>query len=323
MICSELFLNFALICSDIYLAMTDTGRPQKRRVATVGTFDGLHKGHQKVISTVKREAREREMEPLIISFDRHPLETIAPERAPRLIQWPSERTNALYRDGLTLLTLEFTPTLASMTAAQWLRKMHDEHGVDVLVVGYDNTFGSDGTTMKLSDYRRLGEETGVTVIEAPYEPRAASSAIRRLVAAGEIEEAAKLLGRPFSLTGEVVGGKHIGATLGFPTANIRPIYKAVMPGGGVYAVDVILPDGSRKPAVANIGTQPTVASEAPERLEVHIPNFSGDLYGRRLTVSFLRRLRDEKKFDDVEQLKRRIKADIEETLNPPSPNRDN
>lgn len=286
----------------------------KRRVATVGTFDGLHRGHQRVISTVKAIAAERNLQPTVISFDRHPLETIAPARAPLLIQSPSERTNSLYREGLDLITLEFTADLAALTAGEWMRRMHDDYGVDVLVVGYDNTFGSDGTAMNLSDYSRLGAATGIEVVKAPYEPHAASSAIRRLLADGNLEEAIDLLGHPFSITGIVEGGKHLGRNLGFPTANVRPPYRAQLPGRGVYAVEVMLPGGAVRKGVANIGVQPTVADDAPLRLEVHIPGFDGSLYGDRLSVKFLRRLRDERKFDSLSQLKSQITADIQEAL---------
>lgn len=286
-------------------------KQMKRRVATVGTFDGLHRGHRRVISTVKSEALARGMEPLVISFDRHPLETIAPERAPRLIQSPSERTNTLFNEGMAFLTLEFTSLLASMTVEQWLRDIHDNHGVDVLVVGYDNTFGCDGTGMNIADYRRLATPIGIEIVEAPYEPKAASSAIRKLLAEGNIAEANHLLGRQFAITGEVMAGKKIGASLGFPTANISPSYKAQLPKEGVYAVDVVMPDGSISRGVANIGRQPTVADDAPLRLEAHIPGFSGNLYGERLTLKFLARLRDERKFDSVGSLKKQIAEDID------------
>lgn len=282
----------------------------RRKVATVGTFDGLHRGHQCVISKVKEIASERNMEPMVVCFDRHPLETIAPERAPRLIQSPSERTNALYRDGLSMLTLEFTPETAALTAREWLQKMHADHGVDVLVVGYDNTFGSDGTGMKLSDYVELGAGIGIEVVKAPYAPHAASSAIRRLLKEGRLEEAIDLLGHPFVITGTVEAGKHLGHDLGFPTANLRPSYRAQLPKEGVYSVEVTLPDGSLRRGVANIGRQPTVAVDAPIRFEVHIPGFDGNLYGERLSVKFLRRLRDEKKFDSVNELTRQIREDI-------------
>lgn len=294
-----------------------------RKVATVGTFDGLHRGHRRVLDLLKAVARERGLTPMVVCFDRHPLETIAPERAPLLVQSPSERTNMLYREGLNLLTLEFTPELASLTAGEWLRKMHDEQGVEALVVGYDNTFGCDGVKMNLSDYRRLGRETGVEVIEAPYEPHASSSAVRRLVREGAIEEANGILGRPFTVAGEVVDGKHLGASMGFPTANVRPSYRALMPKRGVYEVEVELPAGntslqtpgsSAVKGIANIGIQPTLGTGEPERLEVHIPGFEGNLYGSRLKVRFLRRIRDERKFDTVEQLKTQIEEDIRNIL---------
>lgn len=287
-----------------------TATPGKRRIATVGTFDGLHRGHRRVIGTLKEEARERGLEAMIICFDRHPLETIAPERAPLLIQSPSERTNALFQEGLQILTLEFTPSLAALTAEEWLRLMHERHGVDALVVGYDNTFGSDGTAMSLHDYRELGRKTGIEIIEAPYEPHAASSAIRRLLGEGRLDEARQLLGRPFSISGEVVPGKRLGRQLGFPTANISPNYRALLPKKGVYAVEVSMPDGSFRRGVANIGTQPSVAQGAPMRLEVHIPGFDGDLYGERLTVKFVKQIRDEKRFDTLEELKAQIREDI-------------
>lgn len=283
----------------------------KRRVATVGTFDGLHKGHRRVLARLKAEASARGMEPMVVCFDRHPLETVAPSRAPLLIQSPSERTNELFREGMAILTLEFTPELAALSAADWLRRMHLEHGVDVLVVGYDNTFGHDGTGMNISDYRRLGREIGVEVVEAPYEPHAASSAIRRLLREGEIEEANRLLGRPFSVTGTVVRGKQLGASLGFPTANVQPSYRALLPLEGVYEVEVTLPDGSgRRRAVANVGRQPSVGPGEPLRLEVHVPGFSGSLYGSPLRVAFLRRIRPEIRFDSLADLRARIEEDI-------------
>lgn len=286
----------------------------RRRVATVGTFDGLHRGHRRVLDTLTSTARERNLDPMVICFDRHPLETIAPERAPRFIQWPSERTNTLYSEGLQLLTLEFTRELASLTAEQWLEKINREHGVEVLVVGYDNTFGSDGTRLNISDYREIGKRLGMEVIEASFEPKAASSAIRRLLSEGNIAEANRLLGRPFSVTGKVVSGKKLGSGLGFPTANIQPGYRAHLPKAGVYAVDVDMPDGRCRKGVANIGHQPTIAQNEPERLEVHIPEFSGNLYGERLSVKFVSRLRDEKKFDTVAELKQQIARDIKAAL---------
>ena len=289
------------------MEMTRTG---KRRVATVGTFDGLHRGHRRVLSLLEATARERGLEPMVVCFDRHPLETIAPERAPGLVQDPRERDHSLHGEGLDVLILEFTPTLARLTARDWLRKMHEEEGVDVLIVGYDNTFGSDGIRMDIADYRRLGSEVGVEVVEAPYEPHASSSAIRRLLREGSLDEANHLLGRPFSLRGTVVEGKHLGRRLGFPTANVEPPYRALLPKAGVYEVEVNT-DTMTHRGVANVGRQPTVGPDEPERVEVYIPGFEGDLYGSDLTVRFLRRLRDERQFASLEDLKAQIRHDVE------------
>lgn len=288
---------------------------RKGRVASVGTFDGLHRGHELVVSTVETIARERGMEGMIITFDRHPLETIAPSKAPGLLMPPSELSRLLAGRDLTLLTLRFTPETAAVTAEQWLRIMHEREGVDVLVLGYDNKFGSDGRTMEIADYEALGRKIGIEIVEAPYLPEISSSRIRQLVAEGRVEEASALLGRPFFIRGTVVEGKRQGKSLGFPTANIRPDYRAAVPAPGVYAVEVTLPDATVLPGVANIGYQPTLADNAPLRIEVHIPGFEGDLYGERIAVEFSRRLRDEQKFDSVETLKARIRADIESVLN--------
>lgn len=293
---------------------SNTTSASTRRVATVGTFDGVHRGHRRVLQMVKRLASERNLEPLVVSFDRHPLQTIAPERVPGLIQSPSRRANILYKEGFQLLTLEFTPALARHTAESWLELMHRQHGVDALVVGYDNTFGSDGTAMELADYKAIGARVGVEVIEAPVEPHVSSSAIRKAVAAGDVEAASRMLGYPFSITGEVRPGKQMGSSLGFPTANVWPAYRAQFPANGVYCVDVEMPDGSLRRGVANIGRQPTVANNAPVALEVHIPGIEGDLYGETLDVRFLRRLRDEIKFDSPQALARQIALDVEEAL---------
>lgn len=291
--------------------MAENRERENRKVATIGTFDGLHRGHERVISKLREISTSLSIPPLIICFDRHPLETLAPHRAPALIQSAQERTEMLRARGLDTLVVEFTPALASLTAREWLGTMHSEYGVDALVLGYDNTFGSDGRHMNLEDYESLGHDLGVKVFTAPYESHVSSSAIRRLVAEGNVEEAATLLGRPFDVTGIVSPGKKLGRTIGFPTANVEPQYRALMPANGVYGVEVLLPDGATLPAVANVGVQPTVSADSHRTLEVHIPGFDGNLYGQLLTVKFMRRLRDEMKFSTINELKLQIKKDIE------------
>ena len=132
---------------------------------------------------------------------------------------------------------------------------------------------------------------------------------------GNIDEANRLLGRPFALVGTVEAGKRLGASIGFPTANVKPSYRAQLPGRGVYSVEVEMPGGEIRKGVANVGVQPTVGPGQQERVEVHIPGFEGDLYGQRLRVSFLRRLRDEREFGSLAELKAQIRKDIEEGRN--------
>lgn len=139
----------------------------KGRVATVGTFDGLHRGHHKVLETAMILSKDSGQKPLVVYFDRHPLETIAPEKAPACIQSPTERHDILSRNGYESLIVEFSPEVARLTAREWLVKMRDTHHVGTIVIGYDNTFGSDGRNMSLSDYKKLGEQLGMEVIEAP------------------------------------------------------------------------------------------------------------------------------------------------------------
>lgn len=300
-------------------------RTHKRKVATVGTYDGLHRGHRRVISYMKELAAKRGLDPLVITFDRHPRHIVDPSNAPRLLMHPMERDRKLRMLGLPVLTLEFTPSMASLTASEWLHRMHVEQGVDLLVLGHDNKFGCDGRKMSLADYRQLGARLGVEVVEAPVEEGISSTVIRRLVNDGKIEEAARLLGHPFTLTGIVEAGKHLGATIGFPTANIRPFPHSIVPKPGVYAVEVEIDETQTAAGVCNIGYQPTVATEAPLRIEVHlIDTDAGNLYGHTLRVGFITRLRDEMHFDSIDALKCQIRSDITQaqSLLPTSPQND-
>lgn len=254
------------------------------------------------------------MEPLVITFNRHPRKIVDPANTPELIMQPADRSLMLKDWLIPELTLDFTPRLAAMTAAEWLREIHEEERVDILVLGYDNKFGSDGRRYTFEDYKKLGETIGVEIIEAPVEEGISSTAIRRLVKEGSMEEARRLLGHPFVLSGKVVGGKRQGRTLGFPTANIEVSEDALIPKSGVYVAEAALPDGRSFRSVVNIGYQPTMTENAPLRIEAHLIGYEGDLYGKNLRLEFLARLRDEKKFDSVEALRTQIDRDKKEAI---------
>lgn len=286
---------------------------KNKKIVTTGTFDGVHKGHREVLDFMKERSEALGLSPAVVTFDRHPLEVIAPERAPKLLMSPDDRDAALSELGVEVVRMAFDEELRRLTAAEWLRRMR-QAGVREVVVGYDNTFGCDGRSLRMEDYFRLGRELDMAVEEAPVLPGVSSTLVRDALAFGRVEEAAGMLGRPYTMTGEVVHGRHVGHRLGFPTANVVCDSRLAVPASGVYAADVALPDGSSRKAVVNIGTRPTVDNGSDISVEAHIPDFSGDLYGRTISLSFLRRLRDERRFGTLGELQDAIRADIESLL---------
>lgn len=281
-------------------------------IATAGTFDGVHLGHMAVLDALASNACG--LTPIAITFDRHPLETIAPERAPKLLSSPARQRQLIEATGASLLRLPFDKGLALLSAREWLRLLRERMGVRKLIVGYDNTFGHDGLDMTISDYAALGKQEGIEVIEAPVVEGISSSRIRRDVAAGRIEEANAMLGREYELDGVVVGGKALGRKLGRPTANLMSHPRRLVPGAGVYAAIAVTAEGENVPAMVNIGTRPTVENSGQLATEAHLIGWDGDLYTQPLTLRFISRLRDEKHFDSLDDLKQQLDADEQASL---------
>lgn len=284
------------------------------KAAAIGTFDGIHRGHRIVLDLLKDCAQSHELQPLAITFDRHPLALIDPTRTPPSLSTLQKKKKLLNDSGVTPLILEFNEDLRKKTAEEWMKIMHDDLGVKFLVIGYDNTFGSDGVNLSVADYQRLGKKIGINVIVAPELKNVSSSKVRKAIVKGEVENAAEMLGRPFSLTGTVVDGNILGRTIGFPTANLKPDEGIVVPKSGVYAVRAKLPDGELFPAIVNIGKRPTVKRGDNTVIEAHIIGWNGNLYGKQISLRFLKRLRNEQEFDSIEALKRQILNDKEEAL---------
>lgn len=287
---------------------------------TIGTFDGVHRGHRLVLDTLKAEAAKRGLDPVAITFDRHPLALIAPERAPGDLATPQRKAELIRREGVEPLVLPFTEQLRKMTAYDWLNHIHRKYGVRLLVVGYDNTFGSDGIDLTLSDYQAMGEEIGIEVVKAPEERGVSSSAVRKAMKVGDIAKANSLLGHEAELEGKVTHGFHVGADIGFPTANIQPAGGVLVPPNGVYAAkaEILGEAGGEYPAMVNIGRRPTFdgteAQSDHTTVEAHLIGADSDLYGKSIRLKFLARLRDEMKFSGVGQLKEQLLKDREETL---------
>lgn len=285
-----------------------------KRAAVIGTFDGMHLGHIAVLHTLKREAEIRSMEPLAITFDRHPLMLIAPQRAPKAITTLQKKEELIRKEGITPVILPFDENLRATTAADWMKYLKSEYGVELLVVGYDTTFGCDGLSFSISDYRRIGEEIGMEVEEAPFVAGISSSDIRKAIAKGEISKATEMLGRHFSLPGTVVEGNKLGRTIGFPTANLMPAPGIVIPANGVYAAKATLPDGKKYDAMINIGVRPTIRRGNAQTIEANIIGWNGDLYGRNIRLSFYKRLRDEEQFKSIDALRKQLEIDRGNTV---------
>lgn len=291
----------------------------RMRAATVGTFDGVHNGHRLVLETLRREAEAGNLEPVAVTFDRHPLELIAPHRAPGHLMSFGDRDKRIEAEGVRPLVIRFDESVRKQTAYEWMRRLHDDMKVRLLIVGYDNTFGSDGLSMSIADYQALGEVIGMRIVETPVRPGISSSAIRKAVAAGDVEKAGEMLGAPFTIEGRVKAGNHIGSEIGFPTANITPDPKRVLPAEGVYAAIATLPDGSQRRAGVNIGRRPTIGDLTRPIVEAHILDFNGDLYGDDISLALFKRIRGEEKFTSLEDLSARLKKDIAEVRETPLP----
>ena len=284
------------------------------KAAAIGTFDGVHLGHAEVLATLSNAASEKNLEPIAITFDRHPLELIAPARAPKAITTIPKKESLISKTGVTPTVIPFDENLRKTTAKEWMQIIRREHDVRLLVVGYDNTFGCDGVNLSIADYRNIGKELGIEVIEAPLVAGVSSSAVRKAIAAGDIAAANEMLGRHFLLPGNVVSGNKLGRTIGFPTANILTEPGLVVPGNGVYAAKVVLPDGSKLPAMVNVGVRPTIRRGNDLTVEAHIIDWKGDLYGKNISVIFFSRLRDERQFNSIDTLRRQLEADRQAAL---------
>lgn len=283
-------------------------------VATIGFFDGVHKGHQFLIRQVKRYSEEFGLPSALITFSRSPREVIQSGFKPQLLTTLEEKLQLLSDTGVDeCLLLEFTMEMAQLSAQTFMSEiLRDKFHVKALVIGYDHRFGHNRLE-GFEDYLAYGKELGIQIIHAPqylYEKeKVSSSVIRNILYKGEVKIATKLLGHYYSLTGIVEEGFHIGRTMNFPTANMRPNnLQKLIPEGGVYAVWVLL-GGERYMGMLNIGTRPTVGNGSNRTIETYILHFSKDIYGQTFTIELVDRLRSEKKFDSLRDLQDQLEKD--------------
>lgn len=293
----------------------DLKRPYKNPVLTIGNFDGVHLGHQRIFQQVREKAKEIGGESIVYTFDPHPAEILAPERKPPLITPMKERLRLIEAQGIDwAIVAHFTKEYARQSPEDFVRgTLYDQIQIRHLYVGHDFTFGKGGQG-DIALLKDLGRKYGfnVEVIEAVrVEGKVVSSSlIRDLLQRGEPREAAKFLGRNYQIAGKVIHGHGRGSRkLGFPTANIRPERDGVLiPKGGIYAVFTFL-GNKQYSGVANLGWNPTFHDQTFS-IEIHILNFDREIYGQMLRVEFVERLRDEVAFGGPEELVAQIKKDI-------------
>jgi riboflavin kinase/FMN adenylyltransferase len=286
--------------------------PPRRTVLTIGNFDGVHLGHRAIFRRVVNKARELDGTAVVLTFEPHPLRLLDPAKAPLRLNTPEEKVRLIAASCIDLLVvLNFSRTLADMPAEDFVRYiLVGKLGVSHLIVGYDYAFGRDrqGDTDFLAAQSRVHGFTLEVLEPIRAEEQAYSSTvIRHFLSEGQVAEAIKILGRNFTLDGVVVHGAGRGRKLGFPTANLVT-QKEILPRDGVYAVKVKWHD-KYYDGVINIGRRPTFVDSAPT-LEIHLVGFHGDLYGERLRIYFVERLRDEKRFPSVEALQEAVVRDI-------------
>jgi riboflavin kinase/FMN adenylyltransferase len=281
-------------------------------VLALGNFDGLHRGHLKIVERVRRGAAEHGGTPMAMTFDPHPSRIVRPDKAPPLLMTKAQRLEALDRAGIAAVAVvRFTTELSHWDPEAFVRTvLVDWLRVSEVWVGANFLFGHDRSG-NFSTLRTLGQRYGFRadkIDPVRYKEFVVSSTrVRRLVAEGRMDEAGALLGHPYYIDGTVVAGKRRGRELGFPTANLQT-ENELLPPNGVYATTTTI-DGVVHASLTNVGVRPTFGDTVKPIIESYVLGFNGDLYGRPVRLGFVQRLRDERKFEDVDALRTQMEAD--------------
>jgi riboflavin kinase/FMN adenylyltransferase len=295
---------------------TDLAHGNRKVCVAIGVFDGVHLGHQQIIRQTVADARQQNGIALVVTFDKHPSSIIAPDRVPPLIYSQPQKLRTIKSLGAdVLLEIHFDKSFSEQTGETFIRGLaHDLGSIHSICVGADFVFGHkrSGNVPLL---KKLGEELKFTVHgmgEVSLDGQVVSSTrIREAIRAGGFDAASQLLGRAYSIAGEIIHGDQLGHQLGFPTANLDTT-GLLLPPNGVYAAQASVSRRTFR-AVLNIGLRPTVKNPTPAPcVEIHLLDFSGDLYGQELEITFAAKLRDEQKFASLDELKAQIARDIAE-----------
>ena len=279
------------------------------RIATIGFFDGVHRGHRFLFAQLHEHAKHQQLTPTIYTFDRHPKELLTGQ-APAMLTTHDERKALLQNYG-EVHFLDFA-AVQSLTAEQFMRYLKEQEGVETLLMGYDHHFGSD-CLKGFSEYEKIAHNVGLRVIRALEclvdGVAVSSSRIRKLLAAGQVHDGNRLLGYDYTITGTVIHGNAIGNRIGFPTANMQLSSAKLLPLSGVYSANVQIDDCNYS-AIVNIGNNPTVGN-LQISVEAHVLNFEGDLYEQTISIKLLHFIRNERKFTSLDELRSQIQKDIQ------------
>jgi len=284
-------------------------------VATVGIFDGVHIGHRFLIDQVKASAKQQHLQSVVITFAKHPRSILSADFHPELLNTLDEKIGQLTTTGIdTCVVLEFSEEMADLSAHDFLKTvLKEQFNVQTLFVGHDHRFGHNRME-GFPEYKQYGQTMGMDVIQAqrystPEFQRICSSEIRQEIQRGDFTSAKSLLSYNYSVTGKVVSGFKVGRTIGFPTANLVPNNaEKLVPPQGVYAVQVHW-NGNTYKSMMNIGTRPTLSDDFKTSLEVNIFNFDQDIYNQEIEVEFIQKIRDEKKFNGLDELIAQLNKD--------------
>lgn len=297
----------------VFRGIESVQRKLKNPAITIGNFDGVHKGHQALFARVKQLAEELNGDSVVVTFDPHPLEVLFPQKAPSFITSHRHKLDLIASCGIdATIVIPFDHKFAQMSAREFVAALLVEKiGARAIVVGHDYRFGH-GREGNIAFLKQLGEQYGFKVETVTglmvNDTVVSSTAIRQMIASGKIKDANKLLGRFFEVSGTVIPGRKRGVSLGFPTANIR-MPAITSPRTGVYVVEAEV-DGKTYGGAANLGYNPTFG-DTDLSLEAHLFDFDQDIYGKPITIRFIDRLRDERRFSGPDELAAQIKKDVD------------
>jgi riboflavin kinase / FMN adenylyltransferase len=296
---------------------TENANILRPTVLTLGVFDGLHLGHQKIMETVVERARVVDAVPTAITFDPHPRAVLYPENAPPLLQTLDQRLANFEVLGIEqAIVIRFNKEFADQNAEEFIREIiHDRLQAKEIYLGHGFAFGK-GRGGNIELLQKMSDELGFHAEEVEEVrlrgKRISSSKIRELLKDGRVNLVRRMLGRPYGVEGAIIRGDRRGHTIGFPTANLKPNNR-VIPKYGVYATAILI-EGVWRKAITNVGVRPTFKNETEPSIETYIFDFEGDLYGDVLRVRFLHRIRDERKFSGIDELKVQIEKDTRTAL---------